>query len=86
MAHGRAQRTELRNAKGSGMKSIGEELPKQMARVRDHVLPHYVELGPVGMFGAAMIRGDLDRAAQALAEGDLVGMISAYEALRDTRG
>jgi hypothetical protein len=57
--------------------SIGEDLPKQMARVRDHVLPHYDALGPVGKIGAALIRADLDRAAKALAEGDVVAMVRA---------
>jgi hypothetical protein len=64
--------------------TLGEALPREMARVRDHVLPHYVEIGPAGMFGAAMIRADLDRAAAALAAGDVVAMMDAYVALRDT--
>lgn len=62
-------------------KSLGEALPKEMARVRDHVLPHYAAIGPAGAIGAAFIRNHLDRAAKAMAEGDLVGMIAAYKAL-----
>lgn len=67
------------------MSTLGDDLPREMARVRDHVLPHYVELGPVGSFGAAMIRRDLDLAARALAEGDVVLMMSAYKALKDIK-
>ena len=66
------------------MDSLGEALPREMARVRDHVLPHYDELGPVGVFGAAMIRQDLDAAAKAIAEGDMVAMVQSYQALKET--
>lgn len=65
--------------------SLGEALPKEIARVRDHVLPHYVEIGPVGAFGAMMIRRDLDAAAKAMIEGDLPAMIAAYQALKETK-
>ncbi len=64
--------------------TLGDALPREMARVRDHVLPHYLEIGPSGMFGAAFIRADLDRAARALASGDIAEMISAYKALKET--
>lgn len=64
--------------------SLGHALPREMARVRDDVLPHFVDLGPVGSFGAAFIRADLDDAARALASGDVVEMIRCYKALRET--
>ena len=63
--------------------SLGEALPKEMARVRDHVMPAYIEIGPPGAFAMAMMRADLDRAAKAMAEGDLPAMIAAYQALKD---
>lgn len=65
------------------MSTLGEDLPKEMARVRDDVLPHFIAIGPAGMIGASFIRADLDRAAKAMAEGDLAGMISAYQALKE---
>lgn len=68
------------------MTTLAEELPKQMARVRDEVLPHYLAIGPNGMFGAAMIRSDLDRAAKAMAEGDVVEMIRACQSLKEIEG
>jgi hypothetical protein len=65
------------------MSSLGEELPQEMARVRDDLLPLYVGLpGGVGKFAATMMRADLDRATRALAEGDLVTMIRVYESLK----
>lgn len=63
--------------------TLGDALPREMARVRDHVLPHFVEIGPPGMIGAALIRADLDRAAQALASGDVIEMIAAYQSLKE---
>jgi len=54
-----------------------------MARVRDKVMPPYLEIGPTGQFALAMMRHDLDRAAKAMAEGDVVAMIDAYRALKE---
>ena len=63
-------------------KSLGTALPAEMARVRDEVLPAYVEIGPPGAFAAAGIRADLDRAAKAMAEGDTVEMLRVYQSLK----
>ena len=62
--------------------SLGTELPKQMARVRDEVLPAYLEIGPPGAFAVAWMREALDDAARAMAEGDVVGMLRAYGELK----
>lgn len=64
------------------MASLGEALPAEMARVRDKVMPAYVEIWPAGTFGLIMMRASLDRAAKALAEGDVVEIIRAYEDLK----
>lgn len=63
--------------------TLGDALPREMARVRDTVIPPYQQIGPAGTFAIAMMRADLDRAAKALAEEDVAAMISAYEALKD---
>lgn len=63
--------------------TLGDALPREMARVRDKVMPAYLEIGPEGAFALTFMRGDLDRAAKALAEGDVAGMIRAYEALKE---
>lgn len=61
--------------------TLGSDLPKQMARVRDELLPLYDAI-PTGVFAATLMRVALDRAAKALAEGDVVNMIRVYEELR----
>ena len=61
--------------------SLGTALPREMARVRDELLPLYA-LIPAGAFAAMMMRRDLDAAAKALAEGDVVAMIRVYESLK----
>lgn len=64
------------------MSTLGEQLPAEMARVRDEVLPAYVEIGAPGAFAAARMCADLDTAAKAMAEGDVVAMLRAHEALK----
>lgn len=64
------------------MSSLGIELPKEMARVRDVLMPLYIGIGPAGGFALALMRAELDRATKALAEGDVVTMIQSYEALK----
>ena len=63
--------------------SLGVDLPRVMAHVRDNVIPAYQACGAVGLFALTMMRADLDRAAKAMAEGDLAGMIAAYQSLKD---
>ena len=63
------------------IESLGEALPKEMARVRE-VLGQYKALGPNGAFGAAFIELDLRAADQAVMSGDIVAMIRAYETLK----
>lgn len=65
------------------MDTLGDALPREMARVRDEVIPPYQEAGPAGRFALAMMRADLDRAAKALVEGDVAGMMRAYGALKE---
>lgn len=65
------------------IETLGDALPKEMARIRDVVMPAYQGIGPAGSFALTFMRRDLDVAARAMAEGDLPGMIAAYKALRD---
>jgi len=62
--------------------SLAEALPQEMARVRE-VLGLYKQIGPAGIFGAAMIEQDLREADQAVMSGDIVRMLRAYEALKE---
>jgi hypothetical protein len=62
--------------------TLGDALPREMARVRDEVLPIYLEF-PTGIIAATLMRCALDDATRAMAEGDLAGMIVAYERLKE---
>lgn len=62
--------------------SLGEALPREMARVRDEVMPAYIDIGPPGALALVMMRADLDAAAKALAEGDVAEMIRVYQSLK----
>ena len=66
--------------------TLGDALPREMARVRDEVMPAYLLVR--GMPGAsvepalALMRASLDRAAKAMAEGDAVAMLRCYNDLK----
>jgi len=62
--------------------TLGEALPREMARVRDEVLSVYLTIGPGAMLATAVIRFSLDNAAKALAEGDVMAMIAALQDLK----
>jgi len=64
------------------VETLGEALPREMKRVREVLLPQYISIGVPGLIGVAMMNAALDRATKALAEGDLVAMIRAYEDLK----
>ncbi len=62
--------------------TLGDALPREMARVRDEVLPAYLAVGLPGTLAVAFMRRDLNAAAKALAEGDVVWMLRVYERLK----
>jgi hypothetical protein len=62
--------------------TLGEALPREMARVRDELMPMYVAIGPPGTFALMLMRQALNRAAKAMAEGDAVEMLRAHEELK----
>lgn len=72
----------MRNEQSTSPRSLGEALPAEMARVRDVVMPPYMEIGPAGAFGLMMMRQSLDAATRALAEGDVIQMLVCYEDLK----
>lgn len=63
--------------------TLGDALPREMARVRDIVMPVYQDIGPAGAYALAFMRRDLDLAAKALAEDDLIAMLYALQSLRE---
>lgn len=66
------------------MASLGEEYPKQQARVRE-ILGHYKEIGPAGAFGAAWIEALLKRADVAAVEQNLPAMIVCYQEMQEVK-
>lgn len=64
------------------MDTVGDALPREMARVRDVVMPAYQAIGAPGAIGLMLMKRDLDAAGKAMAEGDVVAMIRALEDLR----
>lgn len=62
--------------------TLGDALPSEITRVRDDVLPLYLEIGQPGMLAAMMMRASLDRASKAMIEGDVVAMIECYQDLK----
>jgi hypothetical protein len=66
----------------SDIDTLGHALPREITRVRDEVLPLYLEIGQPGALAAMMMRASLDRASKAMIEGDVVAMIACYEDLK----
>jgi len=64
------------------MLTLGEALPREIARVRDKLMPAYQAIGPAGAFRRHMMRADLKRAGKALVEGDAPAMRRVYDALK----
>jgi hypothetical protein len=62
--------------------TIGEALPYEMRRCRQ-ILVHAKEIGPEGVFLVHMLQLALLQAERALANGDVAGMLVAYEELKD---
>jgi hypothetical protein len=48
----------------------------------NELLKHYENLGPFGTFGAGQIKRDIAEAEKAIDEGNIVDMITMYEALQ----
>jgi biopolymer transport protein ExbB len=61
------------------MTTLGDDLPREMARIRDEVMPAYVAIGPAGAFALTMMRHHLDAAARAMAEGDVMKALKSCE-------
>lgn len=66
----------------SDSKTLGDALPIEIARVRDVVIPVYLECGIGGLPAVTMMRADLDRASKAMIEGDVIAMMRVYESLK----
>lgn len=65
--------------------TLGDALLAQITRVRDQVLPTYLECGRGGTYAVAMMRRDLDQATRALAEQDAIECLRLFEELKGWR-
>jgi hypothetical protein len=65
--------------------SLGEEFPKEQARVR-RLLRAYQAIGAAGTLGSILIEETLRRADQAAIQGDVVAMLRSYEELKGCTG
>ena len=63
--------------------TLGDALPREMARVRDEVVPSYIAIGRAGLPALTLMRADLDLAAKAMIEGDIAEMVRVYQRLKD---
>lgn len=67
------------------VESVGEALPREMKRVREKVIPAYQEClkhAPMTQITINLMNASLDAAAKALAEGDVIAIMRAYEDLK----
>jgi len=62
--------------------SVGLDFPKQQARVRE-LMTAYRDIGPAGAFGLLMLEQTLRRADAAMASGDVVAILRAYQELKE---
>lgn len=63
------------------MTTLGDEYPKQQARLRE-LIQLYSDLGPVGAFGKVVIEQVLRRADEAAISGDVVAMLRSFEEMK----
>lgn len=63
------------------MDTLADALPREIERVQE-IIKEY-ESVPAGHLAAAMMRQDIKRAHEAMMSGDLAGMISAHQALKE---
>ncbi len=65
------------------MNTLGDELPRQITRVRDELIPAYLECGPGAAITVSLMRADLDTASKAMVEGDIVAMVWICKKLQE---
>ena len=63
------------------MDTLGDALPREIERVQELIKEY--ESVPNGNIAASLMKADIKRANEAMISGDIVGMVSAYSALKD---
>lgn len=67
------------------MTTLADELPRQMKRVREQLIPAYQQIGTAGHFALAFLNQDLREAEEAMASQDLARMIRACKKLQEAQ-
>lgn len=67
------------------MASVAEKYPEEQQRLRE-LRDQYVAIGPPGAYGVALIDHALTAAERAMASGDIVQVITAFEQMRSITG
>lgn len=62
--------------------TVADALIEELARVRDHVMPSYIEIGEPGRFALTLMRQAMDAATRALAEQDALACLRSLDELR----
>lgn len=66
----------------SEARNLAEALPEEIRRCLE-LVEVYRKIGPIGEFGRKMIQSYIDAAIKASAEHDTVGMLRAYNELKE---
>lgn len=61
-----------------------EGIQQECNRVRE-AIPHYEELGAVGVFGATMLKAAVKEGEDAIASGDVPRMLHAFRELQECK-
>ena len=67
----------------SGKENLFDVLMAEIRRVREEVMPLYVEIGRAGAIAVALMKLSLEKADTAVAEQDVVKMLVAYGDLKE---
>ena len=62
--------------------TLADQMPLEMTRCRE-LSQEYAAIGPSGVFGKAIIDSALAEAEKAACSHDTVGMLAAYQKLKD---
>lgn len=64
--------------------NLVEGLMAELDRNKE-LLKEYEAIGPVGVFGATLVKAYIKAGTEALASGDTVAMLAAYQKLKNTK-
>ena len=62
--------------------TLADALPREIERVRDELMPQYKAIGNPGILAYTMMQLSVKAAERAIAAGDVVAMLRAYQDLK----